>query len=54
MVRGIVPDFAVAVGAPARVVRDRVADYEAAASERAALADIARKQALGALRAREH
>ena len=53
VVRGIVPDFAVAVGAPARVVRDRVADYEAAASERAALADIARKTARGALRARE-
>jgi acetyltransferase-like isoleucine patch superfamily enzyme len=54
VVRGIIPDYAVAVGAPARVVRDRIADYEAAASERAALADIARKTALGALRAREY
>jgi serine acetyltransferase len=37
------PPFAVAVGVPARVVRDRVADHEAAAARRAALADIARK-----------
>ena len=44
MVREDIPDFAVAVGAPARVVRDRVADYEAAAAERAAVADMARKQ----------
>ena len=44
VVRGDIPDFAVAVGAPARVVRDRVADYEAAAAERAAVADMARKQ----------
>lgn len=43
VVRGDVPDFAVAVGAPARVVRDRVADWEAAAEHRAALADIRRK-----------
>lgn len=39
------PPFSVAVGAPARVVRDRVADYEAAAERRAALADMARKSA---------
>ena len=45
VVRGDIPDHAVAVGAPARVVRDRVADYDAAAAERAALADIARKTA---------
>jgi acetyltransferase-like isoleucine patch superfamily enzyme len=37
------PPYAVAVGVPARVVRDRVADHEAAALRRAALADIARK-----------
>jgi acetyltransferase-like isoleucine patch superfamily enzyme len=43
VVRGDVPDFAVAVGAPARVVRDRVADWTDAADARAALADIARK-----------
>ena len=51
LVRGDVPDHAVAVGAPARVVRDRVADYEAAAAERAALADIAAKTARAAERA---
>ena len=43
--RGEIPPFSVAVGAPARVVRNRIADYEAAAQERAALADIARKTA---------
>jgi hypothetical protein len=31
------------VGAPARVVRNRVDDYAAAEQERAAVADIARK-----------
>lgn len=41
--RGDLPDHAIAVGAPARVVRDRRADYEAAAAERAAVADMARK-----------
>ncbi|WP_433799533.1 acyltransferase [Actinomycetospora sp. CA-084318] len=51
VVKGIVPDYAVAVGAPARVVRDRIADYEAAAAERAALADIARKTARAAAEA---
>jgi acetyltransferase-like isoleucine patch superfamily enzyme len=45
VVRGDVPDYAVAVGAPARVVRDRRADYEADAARRAAVADIARKTA---------
>jgi acetyltransferase-like isoleucine patch superfamily enzyme len=45
VVRGDVPEFSVAVGAPARVVRNRLADYAAAADERAALADIARKTA---------
>jgi acetyltransferase-like isoleucine patch superfamily enzyme len=49
---GVVPDHAVAVGAPARVVRDRVADYEAASAQREALADIARKTALAAEQAR--
>ncbi len=51
VVKGIVPDYAVAVGAPARVVRDRIADYEAAAAERAALADIARTTAKAAAEA---
>jgi acetyltransferase-like isoleucine patch superfamily enzyme len=45
VVRGDVPEYSIAVGAPARVVRDRKADYEAAAQRRAALADIARKSA---------
>jgi len=45
VVRGEIPDYAVAVGTPARVVRDRRADYEAAAARRTALADIARKNA---------
>jgi acetyltransferase-like isoleucine patch superfamily enzyme len=44
VVRGDIPDHAIAVGAPARVVRDRMADYEAAAATRAAVADMARKQ----------
>lgn len=43
VVRGLVPDYSVAVGAPARVVRNRVDDYAAAEQERAAVADIARK-----------
>lgn len=43
VVRGDIPEFSVAVGAPARVVRNRLADYEADATRRAALADIARK-----------
>lgn len=43
--RGDIPDFAVAVGAPARVVRNRVEDFAAAREEREAVADMARKQA---------
>jgi acetyltransferase-like isoleucine patch superfamily enzyme len=43
VVRGDIPDYAIAVGSPARVVRDRKADYEAAAEGRAAVADMARK-----------
>ena len=46
VVRGDIPDYAIAVGSPARVVRDRTADYAADAERRAALADIARKTAL--------
>ncbi|HYH29868.1 MAG TPA: acyltransferase [Pseudonocardia sp.] len=45
VVRGDVPEYAIAVGAPARAVRDRRADYAAAADQRAALADVARKTA---------
>ena len=43
--RGEIPAYSIAVGAPARVVRNRMADYEAAAAERAAIADMARKAA---------
>ncbi|MEU4739988.1 acyltransferase [Actinosynnema sp. NPDC023658] len=43
VVRGDVPDFKIAVGMPARVVKDRRADYEADAVRRAAVADMARK-----------
>jgi acetyltransferase-like isoleucine patch superfamily enzyme len=45
VVRGDVPEYSIAVGAPARVVRDRKADYAAAARRRAALADVSRKTA---------
>jgi acetyltransferase-like isoleucine patch superfamily enzyme len=45
VVRGDVPDYSIAVGAPARVVRNRLADYEASAHHRAAVADMARKAA---------
>lgn len=45
VVRGDVEDYAIAVGSPARVVRNRLDDYEAAAAQRAAIADIARKTA---------
>ncbi len=43
VVRGDVPEYSIAVGVPARVVRNRLVDYEADAQRRAALADIARK-----------
>jgi acetyltransferase-like isoleucine patch superfamily enzyme len=43
VVRGDVPDYAIAVGAPAKVVRDRLTDYEAEAARRAAIADMSRK-----------
>jgi acetyltransferase-like isoleucine patch superfamily enzyme len=43
VVRGEIPDYAIAVGSPARVVRDRLADYEADAERRAAIADMSRK-----------
>ncbi|MCG8919518.1 acyltransferase [Actinokineospora sp. PR83] len=45
VVRGDIPDFAVAAGIPARVVRNRVSAYEADAERRAAVADMARKAA---------
>ena len=40
-----VPPYQVVAGVPARVLRDRVADYAAAGTRRAAVADIARKTA---------
>lgn len=43
VVRGSLPDYSVAVGSPARVVRNRRDDHAAAAQQRAAVADIARK-----------
>lgn len=48
VVNADIPPWAVAVGVPARVVRDRVGDYEAAAAHRAAIADMARKVAAAA------
>jgi len=42
VVRGVIPEYS--IGAPARVVRNRLDDYTDAAAHRAALADIARKQ----------
>jgi acetyltransferase-like isoleucine patch superfamily enzyme len=41
--RGEIPDYSIAVGTPARVVRNRLADYEADAERRAAVTDMARK-----------
>jgi acetyltransferase-like isoleucine patch superfamily enzyme len=43
-----VPPFSIVAGVPGRVVRDRLAVYEAEAEHRAALADIARKTARAA------
>jgi acetyltransferase-like isoleucine patch superfamily enzyme len=43
VVRGDVPPMSVVAGVPGRVVKDRVAAYDAAAARRAALEDIARK-----------
>jgi acetyltransferase-like isoleucine patch superfamily enzyme len=43
-----IPPYSVAVGVPARVVRNRMDDYHAAEEQRAAYADIARKQAQAA------
>lgn len=43
VVRGDIPDYAIAVGAPARAVRDRKVDYEADAQRREAIKDMARK-----------
>jgi acetyltransferase-like isoleucine patch superfamily enzyme len=45
VVRGRVPPYSVVAGVPGQVVKDRLAAYEAAAAERAALSDMARKAA---------
>jgi acetyltransferase-like isoleucine patch superfamily enzyme len=49
VVKGVIPDFSIAVGAPARVVKNRKDDWATNAEERAelerALADIERKKA---------
>jgi acetyltransferase-like isoleucine patch superfamily enzyme len=43
--RGVYPDHSIVVGVPGRVVADRATRYAAAAAEREALADMARKNA---------
>ncbi|KLL12801.1 MULTISPECIES: DapH/DapD/GlmU-related protein [Protofrankia] len=48
VVNADIAPMSVAVGVPARVVRNRTADYQAAEAKRAALADIARKTAAAA------
>jgi acetyltransferase-like isoleucine patch superfamily enzyme len=49
VVKGDIPDFSIAVGSPAKAVKNRRAEWEAGAEERAkyiaALEDIARKKA---------
>jgi acetyltransferase-like isoleucine patch superfamily enzyme len=43
VVRGDIPEYSIAVGSPARVVRNRQDDYAADAARREAVADMARK-----------
>jgi acetyltransferase-like isoleucine patch superfamily enzyme len=49
VVRGVIPDYSIAVGAPAKVVKNRQLAWESSAAQRAelaaALADIERKKA---------
>ena len=49
VVKGDIPDYAIAVGAPAKVVKNRKLAWETSAADRAelaaALADIERKKA---------
>lgn len=52
VVRGVVPDYSVVVGAPARVVSDRRRIHEAEQERRRAEADIARKTAAAAAAAK--
>ncbi|MFZ9986462.1 MAG: acyltransferase, partial [Candidatus Nanopelagicales bacterium] len=46
VVRGRIPDYAIAGGAPAKVLKDRREVYDAQVARREALADIARKTAV--------
>ena len=48
VVRGEIPDYAIAGGTPARVLKDRREVYAAQVDRREALADIARKTAVAA------
>jgi acetyltransferase-like isoleucine patch superfamily enzyme len=43
VVRGEIPDYAIAAGMPAKVVRDRRGDYDKGADRREAIADMDRK-----------
>ena len=49
VVKGDIPDYSIAVGSPAKAVKNRKSDWEAGAADRAkyiaALEDIARKKA---------
>jgi acetyltransferase-like isoleucine patch superfamily enzyme len=53
VVRGEVQDYKIAVGIPAKVVRDRREDYEADTTRRAAVEDMARKAAEALEKARK-
>ncbi|CRK58938.1 Galactoside O-acetyltransferase [Alloactinosynnema sp. L-07] len=54
VVRGEIPDFAIAAGMPAKVVRSRLDAYEADAVRRAAIADMERKARKALLKSLEH
>ena len=54
VVNADVPAYSVAGGVPVRVLRNRLADYQAEADKRAALTDIARKTAAVVVADREH
>ena len=54
VVRGEIPDYAIAAGMPAKVVRDRRTAYDADADRRAAIADMDRKARKALLKALEN
>ncbi|HVK23464.1 MAG TPA: acyltransferase [Actinokineospora sp.] len=54
VVRGEIPDFAIAAGMPAKVVRSRLDAYEADAVRRAAIADMERKARKALLKSLEN